>query len=325
VVKSATRPLKYLLHWFVIGMALTACRPEDDKPLRVGLVVWPPYEIAYLAEDLGYFDDVGIELIDYGSPAEFVVAFQAGSLDAAGTVLDYALELQLADPRQKIVLMIDHSMGADAVVARAPARTMADLKGKRVGYEASALGGYVLSRALEANDMTPDDLILVPTDVQNQEAAFRAGEIDGVVTYEPLVTGLRKDGHAVVFDSTQIPFEIFDVLLTHADLSEAKQQKLHMFMHGWFKAMDYFHANPEEAAQRVIAREGITQEDFLATFDGVDLIDRDTNLQFLSGAMPELFDVLSRHRDKMMDLGILASAPEIDTMIDAQFVESVRK
>lgn len=320
--KPTARLLIKPAQWALIAMAIAACRPEDDPPLRIGLVVWPPYEIAYLAEDLGYFDGANIELIDYGSPAEFMVAYQAGSLDAVGTVLDYALELQLADPRQKIVLMIDHSVGGDAIVARAPARSMTDLKGKRIGYEASALGGYMLSRALELNGMTADDLILVPTDIQNQETAFRTGEVDAVVAYEPLVTGLRKDGHAVVFDSSQIPFEIIDVLLTHENLSDTKRQKLQTFTRGWFRAMAYFRANPEDAAERVIARQGTMQKDFLATFDGVDLIDHDTNLQVLSGDAPELSKILARHREKMIELGILASAPEIDTLIDATFVES---
>lgn len=320
--EPATRLLKSLLQWAVIGLALTACRPEEDPPLRIGLVVWPPFEIAYLAEDLGYFEGTDIELIDYGSPAEFMVAYQAGSLDAVGTVLDYALELQLADPRNRIVLMIDHSVGGDAIVARAPARSMTDLAGKRIGYEASALGGYMLSRALELNGMTSGDLIPVPTDIQNQETAFRTGEVDGVVAYEPLVTGLRNDGHAVVFDSSRIPFEIIDVLLTHEDLSDAKRKKLLIFMQGWFRALAYFLANPDDAADRVIAREGTTRQDFLATFEGVDLIDHATNLRFLSGDAPELFNVLAQHREKMIELGILASAPEIDTMIDATFVEA---
>lgn len=321
--EAAAHRLKKLLQWAVIGLALTACRPEEDPPLRIGLVVWPPYEIAYLAKDLGFFQDADIELIDYGSPAEFMVAYQAGSLDAVGTVLDYALELQLADPRQQIVLMIDHSVGGDAIVARAPARSMTDLRGMRIGYEASVLGGYMLGRALELNGMTSDDLIPVPTDIQNQETAFRTGQVDGVVAYEPIVTNLRKDGHAVVFDSSQIPFEIIDVLLTHEDLSDAKQQKLQRFTQGWFRAMAYFLANPNDAAERVIAREGMTRQDFLATFDGVDLIDHDTNLRFLSGDAPELLKVLAQHREKMIELGILASAPDIDTMIDATFVESV--
>ena len=308
-----------------VGFGLSACWQENEPPLRVGLVVWPPYEIAYLAKDLGYFDGIGIQLIDYGSPAEFVIAYQAGSLDAVGTVLDYALELQLADPGQKIVLMIDHSVGGDAIIARAPATSLMDLKGKRVGYEASALGGYMLSRALEINNMSPDDLILVPTDIQNQETEFRAQTIDGVVTYEPTVTALKNDGHSVVFDSSQIPFEIIDVLLTREDLSKDKKQKLHMFMQAWFRAFDYFRENPLDAARRVTKRQGTSTEDFLAAFDGVELIDLQTNLQFLSGAVPDLLAPLAAHRDRMMEIGILTVSPAIDAMLDATFIESVKE
>ncbi|NNE79084.1 MAG: ABC transporter substrate-binding protein [Silicimonas sp.] len=314
-----------ILAMLVAVFLLASRNSEPDEPLRIGLVVWPPYEMAYLAEDLGYFDGHNIQLIDYGSPAEFVVAYQAGSLDAVGTVLDYAIEMQLADPVHKVVLMIDHSVGGDAVVVRAPAESLVDIKGKRLGYEASALGGYMLSRALETNDLTPDDFVLAPTDIQNQEAEFRAGNLDGVVTYEPTVTSLQTDGHAVVFDSSQIPFEIIDVLLSHDSLSPKKQEKLHVFMQGWFRAMAYFRENPQDAAARVVDRQGLSVEDFLATFEGVELIDLETNRRFLAGAEPALLEQLTSHRDKMVELGFLPEAPDVSTMFDSRYIEAVDK
>ncbi|MFZ7090777.1 ABC transporter substrate-binding protein [Primorskyibacter sp. 2E233] len=316
-------PIPLLIMSIAFGVA--GCRSDEDAPFRVGLVVWPPYEMAFLAEDLGYYDGHAIELIDYRSPSDFMVVYQTGSLDAVGTTLGYALELQAADPRQEVVLMINHSTGGDAVVAGAPADTMQDLVGRRIGYEASALGGYVLSRALEESGLTKDDVTLVPLDMQNHEAAFQDGRVDAVVTYEPTVTALLGDGHNVVFDSREIPFEILDVLLTPDHLSEDKQRQLQAFVDGWFKAYDYFLENPSDAASRVAERQGMTVDEFLASFDGVELIDHMTNLAWLSGNTPKLTARLEEHAHKMVELGFLNAVPDVSQMANPTYVEAVEE
>ena len=52
-------------------LALAACGSEPKEPLRIGVNVWPPFELLYLARARGYFDaeKVDVDLVDFSSPA----------------------------------------------------------------------------------------------------------------------------------------------------------------------------------------------------------------------------------------------------------------
>ena len=61
-------------------------------------------------------------------------------------------------------------------------RSMRDLKGKSVAVESSALGAFVLSRALAVNGMQSTDVNVVHLESNEQPSAFEKGEVDGAVT-----------------------------------------------------------------------------------------------------------------------------------------------
>ena len=65
-------------------------------------------------------------------------------------------------------------------------RTMKDLKGKSVAVESSALGAFVLSRALALNGMQASDVNVVHLESNEQPSAFEKGEVDGAVTFDPV-------------------------------------------------------------------------------------------------------------------------------------------
>lgn len=315
--------LRMLLLAPVIALALvlTGCEDDDASPLRVGLVVWPPFEMPYLASELGYYEDANIQLVHYGSPSEFLQAYQGGLLDVVATTTDYVLQVQRRDPHQKIVMVIDHSHGGDAIVAKPEFASMTELKGRRVGYEASALGAYVLARALEKSGMKIGDVEPVPVDLHFQETAFREGQVDAVVTYEPTVSILEEEGARVVFDSTEIPQEIIDVLMVSESAIARKSAQLKKLVDGWFKAIDYLERNPLEAAKIVADREGLTPEAYLQTFDKIRMAGRELNQAYLSGRNDAVLRSLEHHGRIMITNGFLSGPVELDSILDDQFVK----
>jgi len=170
----------------------TACDRPDAQPFRVGLLVWPPYEMGMLARELEYFDSSRIELVDYLSLAEVSQAFRNRTIDAMAVTLDYVLVAREKGMEPRIVLAIDRSHGGDAIMAKPGIETVEDLAGKRVGLESSALGPRVLKSALRSRDMDPAQLELVPIDMADQVRAFREGRVDAVVTYEPILGSDRS-------------------------------------------------------------------------------------------------------------------------------------
>ncbi len=292
-----------------------------DEPLRVGVLVWPPYEMAFLARELGYYDDASIDLIDYQSPADVLRAYHDGSVDVVMFTIDYALKAFEQDPgNHHVILSPDVSLGGDALIADPSFATLEDLRGKRVGIESSVLGAYMLTRAMESADMSVDDVEVVFVDIPDQEHAFDSGTVDAVVTYEPTRSRLVADGARELFSSAELPGEIVDIVLVNGRTREAKREQLTIFVQGWLRAVDAYRADPLGSARKVSGREGLSAEEFVATFDGVRLHGREENLEMLSGDQPALRRSIESVMRVMVERGFLEEALDTRTLVDGSFV-----
>jgi NitT/TauT family transport system substrate-binding protein len=188
--------------------ALGGCSNERQGALRIGTNVWIGSEPLYLARDLGLLDAMRAQLVEYPSASEVLRAFRNQAIDGMVITLDelFTLAADGFDPR--VVLVLDVSHGADAVVGRAGMKTMRDLAGKAVAVEGGALGAFMLSRALALEGMRAGDVKVVHLESNEQPAAFERGQVDGAVTYEPYRARLLLAGARTLFDSTRIPGEI---------------------------------------------------------------------------------------------------------------------
>lgn len=304
-----------------IGITLLAsCEPVSEPTLRVGLMVWPAYEMAPLARELGYYDDIDVQLIDYGAPIEVSDAFSRGEIDIAPMVIPYALELRQLQPGMKIIMVIDYSSGGDALVSRPEIDSITELRGRRVGYEASALGAFMLRRALAHADMTIADIIPVSVDTIDHESAFERGQIDAVVTFEPTVTRLHQSGAHVLFDSSEIPGEVVDVLLVSEEALSNKRELVQAFVDGWLKAVDYFRENQSQVASLIARRSRLEPDEFLRAYDGIELMGREDNLRIFSGDPSEFSRALDVHRDLAVSRGMLEPGIDLSTLADESFL-----
>lgn len=62
----------------------------------------------------------------------------------------------------------------------------ADLRGRRVGVEASALGAYLPSRSLQITRLQPTEMRMVPLPVDEHPRAWQEDRVDALVTCEPV-------------------------------------------------------------------------------------------------------------------------------------------
>ncbi len=138
-------------------------------------------------------------------------------------------------------------------------RTMQDLKGKSVAVESSALGAFVLSRALALNGMQASDVNVVHLESNEQPSAFEKGQVDGAVTFDPYRAQFLQAGATTLFDSTQIPGEIVDLLAVRASVFEKQPKAIQALLAGWFGAIDYMEREPKDAARRMGIRQQTTR------------------------------------------------------------------
>jgi NitT/TauT family transport system substrate-binding protein len=297
------------------SLSFAACTREPDTALRIGTNVWIGSEPLYLAREIGRLDPAAVQLVEYPSASEVLRAFRNQAIDGMVISLDELFGLAVDGLQPRIILVVDVSHGADVVVGRPGMRTMRDLKGKSVAVESSALGAFVLSRALALNDMQASDVNVVHLESNEQPSAFEKGQVDGAVTFDPYTAQFLKAGAKPLFDSSQIPGEIVDLVAVRATALEERPKAIQALLIGWFGAIDYMKTNPKDAARRMGIRQQTTGEQFLEAQKGLHIPSRDENLRMLGGTTPELAVTGRRLMALMVDAKLLRAGVEIEGVL----------
>ena len=302
------------------ALLLTGCSAEGDRPLRVGTNVWPGYETLYLARALGEYRDADIKLVELPNASEVIQALRNGTLEAAALTLDEALLVAQDGYDLRVVLVMDFSRGGDVVLGRPGIRDAADLRGRRVGVESTAVGAIMLDAVLRSVDLTIDDVDAVPITVDQHAEAFDAGRIDAVVTFEPVRSELLATGAEPLFDSSRIPNRIVDVLVVHADAAERHAEDLRTLLQGHFRAQAHLHSHPAESAAVIKARIGLAQAELADVYRGIHLPDLDENRRLLSAGPAGLEPVLRDLAELMHRRGMLHGMPDTGALLSSYWL-----
>ena len=311
------RPRRYLclLACLALLIPLGGCMRQPETALRIGTNVWIGSEPLYLARELGRLDPAVVQLVEYPSASEVLRAFRNQAIDGMVISLDELFGLAADGLQPRIILVVDVSHGADVVVGRRGMKTMHDLKGKSVAVESSALGAFVLSRALAINNMQASDVNVVHLESNEQPSAFEKGQVDGAVTFDPYTAQFHRAGAATLFDSTRIPGEIVDLLAVRSSVLDKEPRAIQALLNGWFDAIDYMKSMPEDAARRMGIRQQTTGEQFLAAQRGLLVPSREENLGMLGGTTPGLSVAGHRLMALMVEAKLLRAEVNIEDVL----------
>lgn len=258
--------LKVVWKGMILGccLLLSACADKPQEPLRISAVLWPGYEPLYLASKLGYLDDQPVQLIDYLSNTDAMLAFRNHQLEAGAFTFDEVLQLLADGVDVQIVLVMDVSDGGDVILANPGISDVVDLKGRRVAVETSAVGAFVLARALQLHGMQMDDIQVVATNAMEQEEGFERGLVDAAVSFDPYRTRLLKQGKVEIFSSREIPNEIVDVFVVRRSYIKQHPEVVQHVVDAWYRALEQQRLKPREMAALSVNRFGTTVDDYIA-------------------------------------------------------------
>ena len=158
---GAAEPLTLMLDWFV---------NPDHAPLFVAL-------------EKGYFAEAGleIELIAPADPNDPPKLVAAGKADLA---ISYQpqLHLQVAEglPLVRVATLVATPLNTLLVLADGPVRTIADLKGRTVGYSVGGFEDALLGAMLERHGIGLDDITLVNVNF-SLSPSLLSGHVDAVI------------------------------------------------------------------------------------------------------------------------------------------------
>ena len=308
----------------ILAIAVTGCPQKPSSPLRIGTNLWPGYETLHLAQNLGYYDQENLKLVDYPSGTEEVRAYRNGEIEGAGLSIDQALVLAATQGDVKIIAVMDVSDGGDVILGKPEITNIKALKGKRVGVESTALGAYFLARALEKNGLSPKDVQIVSLELTEHERAYKEGKVDAVVTFGPARVKLLAAGAKLLFDSSQIPGEIVDTLVVRQSAIDNSANRIQALVNGRFRALDYLNKNPQEAAARIAPRTQVTPEQILDAFKGLRQPDLAENQKLLDQSNPALINGMRGLVKVMVENKLLSKEIDPALILDDRFVKNAK-
>ena len=310
-----------LLGWlFLLLLCLSGCRPLSE-PLRVGANLWTGYEPLYLAQRDGLLPEEEIQVIRLASAEQVISAFRNQAVEVAAVTADEAVRIASRLPEARIILVCDYSNGADALLARPGLGSLAELKGKRVGLEANAMGAYLLAQALEAAGLLPSDITAVPVPIASQEEAYGAGRVDAVVTFDPVRSRLLGHGAKSLFDSSRIPGEIADVLIARPEVLQNRRPELVRLVRAWFAARERLVAAEPETLSAAANHLGLTVKDLGESLKLIELPDPVANQRLLADSAAGLPATIRRVAAELRRHQLVDRPVDPERMIDATVVE----
>lgn len=172
-----------------------------------------------------YNVDIRLRRLDYASSID---AFVAKSVDACAMTNMEALDMPAAAGIDTTVLYIDDfSNGNDMILAHKGA-SLNDVPRKKILLIEKTVSHYLLERAMTLHGMDaqiPSLKLVNTTDVDIAAAFLNDRSIGAVVTWKPMAGQIESSSNVErLFDSSQIPGEIIDVLAIRTDVLNRPDQ-----------------------------------------------------------------------------------------------------
>lgn len=314
--------IKHLFFLSTLLFMLSACNNMTEESLRLAHINWPGYEALSLAKSRNLYQNINIKIYRPANNSLAARAFTNNIVDVVALTLTEAIEAQSKSSEPlMIIAALDISNGGDVIIAKKNIKSLKELEGKRIGIEPTAFGAFFISRAAASSpQLELNKIHLVPINIEEHHKMFLENKVDAIATYEPEKSKiLHQKGH-VLFDSTKIPNEIIDVLVTRTSYAEKNPQALTQLLNGYFKALQQIKNNPDSAIETMAKYENIHSNEFKKSLDGIHIPDRKENLELLAGASPKLKATAIKIRQFMQRKKIITSENNILPEISDRFL-----
>jgi len=157
------KTMKYLSLVAALLLA-TPAAAQDQMTLILDWFVNPDHGPIIVAQEKGYFAEQGLEvkLVAPGNPADPPKLVAAGKFDLA---ISYQPQLHLMIhaglPLKRVGTLVATPLNCLLVLKDGPIKSVADLKGKKVGFSVAGVEEVLLSAILEHNGIALEDIELV--------------------------------------------------------------------------------------------------------------------------------------------------------------------
>ena len=144
------------------------------------------------------------------------------------------------------------------------------------------------------------------------------------MTFQPVAGALLRAGGYKVFDSSNIPNQIMDVLVVRRDAIPDYSRQLQVLVNGYFSARQSMNSNRQVALTMMSKRSGIAKEHLIDAYKGLHLPTLEENRiwldrcgQFMGRRIQELSELMKAH-------DLIDMLPDNNLICNATWVNSVK-
>lgn len=314
-------------------LATTACAapgnadPDTTAPasssVGMGIQPWLGYGPWYIAQENGYFEDEGVDvaITNFMNDADMTAAFASGRIQVANMASHTALQLIEQGLELTIVLLLDASLEADAILTDGSVTDVADLAGQSIAFEEGSVSNLLLGYALDQHGLSLDDITPVPMDPSEAATALISGRVPVAVTYEPYISEAQSSGDAAetIFTAAEKPGLIGDVLVVDTGFLTESPETVQRLVNAWGPAIAFYESDTTEARAIIAENVGSNAEALASAFDGVEFYGLAQNKVMLGGEYLE--SVLPAVEEVAAQIGLVRGGADLAALVDTRFVE----
>ena len=256
----------------VSAMFLSACSSKEAAPTKTDMeeqVVRIGYQKngpLIILKNLGYLEErlkplnYSVEWFEFTAGPALLEALNAGSIDLGRTGDSPPIFAQASGSTLKYVAVGNPKFKGSGILVKkdSPIQTLADLKGKTIGFAKGSSSHYLLVKGLEKAGISYDEITPAFLSPGDARVAFEQGDIDAWVVWDPftadteVATGARLLVNGEGLTTDRDFFLSSEEFSKHTDIIEAVIEEIQ-------RSSDWANENPEELTKMLSEILGIDE------------------------------------------------------------------
>lgn len=261
-----------------------ASATAQSEPLKIAYSDWPGWVAWEIGIQKGWFEEAGVDVdflwFDYVASMD---AYVADQVDAVTMTNGDALVTGGTGKPSVMILINDYSNGNDMLVVKPEVKTVAGLKGKKIGAELGFVGHLLAITGLEMAGLSADDVEFVDTPTDQTASVLANGDVSAIAAWQPNSGEALKavEGARALFTSADAPGIIYDVLAVSPESLEARRDDWMKVIGVWYRIVEYLkdEDNLDDALAILAARVNVTPREYEPFFEGTYILSLDEAME----------------------------------------------
>lgn len=262
--------------------------------------------------------ELRVDVRAFTNPADQKTALLAGSLAMTGTTLAHAIHSASLGQPVVIVAALCNRASALVVGSNSDITSVADLKGKTIGYVPGTMHEILLRESLHRHGLSANrDVRLVRVDFFDMGIALARGNIDAFLSGEPFPTLAVDQGYGRILSYPYFEDSVGTInaaMIVNRSTIDHNPMLVQQLVSAHAAATDWLNAHPQEWL-RVAAEFGTPLPILEQAATNIELTwDMDATFVHQVKALGE----------QMQALGIISRQPDYERLLNLSFVQTIR-